>query len=165
MIRARAFAFGVSLLAGCAWFRPRTPVISEPLEFNARAELDPPGDSVMLVRTTVRNPGSLTWTLQLGQCSLNIRIAALPPAVHQWSYARWRTKANPQALCVADLVPLRLPPGQSASSPNLERSIRVRDVLGDSLPAGRYRVTVSIEFNNMSTPEIMAGDVELRRRN
>ncbi|MGQ0641596.1 MAG: hypothetical protein ACT4P6_12650 [Gemmatimonadaceae bacterium] len=151
---------------GCSLFRSRPPARSEAVDFEAHAEIVVPGDSLLLVRVIAKNSGSATWALQLGHCSMNVRVAAQPPASsREWNYGRWSSAVNPRALCVGALETLRLPPGKSISSPDLERIVRVRDVLGDSLPPGRYRVTAFLEFNNQAPIHIAAGDVELRARN
>jgi hypothetical protein len=112
-----------------------------------------------------RNTGrAVTWSLELGHCSLNFRVAGLSQDTpHEWDYARWRTALNP--LCPAYLESWRLAPGDSLSTRDLERIVKVRDVLGDSLPPGRYRVIAFVGFNStQSSGDLAAGEVELRGR-
>ncbi|HJU73680.1 MAG TPA: hypothetical protein VJ717_08025 [Gemmatimonadaceae bacterium] len=161
---AAVFLVTASTSGACSWFRARTPASAEAVVFAAQAQVITPGDSLLSVRVVANNRGSLTWTLQLGQCSLNFRVATLPPAAPRvWDYGRWRSKANPRALCLADVAALRLPPGTSASAENLQRTVRVRDVLGDSLLPGQYRVTAAVALDNMSAADITAGEVMLKR--
>ncbi len=156
---------GCPLLDACALFGTRTPPKSESVDFRAHAEIIAPGDSLLRIRAIATNSGSLTWTLELGPCSMNIRVASLAPgAVHQWEYERWSITVNPRAACVGFRVTYPLPPGGSVATSELERIVRVRDVLGDSLPAGRYRVTASVSFSNQPATDIAAGDVDLRVR-
>ncbi len=156
---------GGALLDACALFRSRTPPESESVDFRAQAEIIAPGDSLLRVRAVATNSGSLTWALELGPCSMNIRVASLAPgAVHQWEYERWSIAVNPRAACVGYRVTYQLPPGGSVVTSELERIVRVRDVLGDSLPAGRYRVTASVSFSNQPATDIAAGEVDLRVR-
>jgi hypothetical protein len=162
-IVARSALVGFSLLNACAWFRPRTPPKSESVDFRAPAEIIAPGDSLIRVRAVATNSGSLTWTLELGPCSMNTRVASLAPAaVREWDFERWRIAVNPRAACVGYRVTYPLPPGGSVATSELERIVRVRDILGDSLPAGRYRVTASVSFSNQSPIEVAAGEVDLR---
>jgi hypothetical protein len=157
---------GLPFVDGCAWFRPRTPPQSQSVDFAAQTQLIAPGDSLMRVRVVATNSGSLTWTLELGPCSMNIYVATLPPAApRQWDFERWRIAVNPKAACVGFRVTYPLPPGGSVASSELERIVKVRDVLGDSLPPGRYRVTTSVSFSNQPATEIAAGEVDLRLRN
>jgi hypothetical protein len=136
----------------------------ESIVFAARAELLSPGDSILRVRVVATNTGrAATWTLQLGHCSMNVRVATMPPATtRERDYSRWRNALSPPAACPSYLTSWRLPPGKSASSSELERTVRARDVLGDSLPPGRYRVTALVGFNNQSSGDLAAGEVELR---
>jgi len=156
---------GAAFVGGCGWFSAARPVKSESVGFVAHAEVLAPGDSMLQVRVLASNSGTLTWRLEIGNCSMNIRVATLPPAVRQeWDYRRWRTAVNPNALCLGYVEAWQLPPGRSITSPDLQRIVRVRDVLGDSLPAGRYRVTASVDFSSQSTVDVEAGEVELRTR-
>lgn len=149
-------------MGGCR-HRQRPPSV-ESIVFAARAELLSPGDSILRVRVVATNTGrAATWTLQLGHCSMNVRVVTAPPATtREWDYGRWRNAQRPPAACTASLTSWRLSPGMSASSSELERTIRVRDVLGDSLPPGRYRVTALVAFNNQTSGDLAAGEVELR---
>ena len=149
--------------AGC--HRGYSGPVVESVRFAARAEVITPGDSLLRVRVIARNTGrAVTWSLELGHCSLNFRVAMLSQATpHEWDYARWRTAVNP--LCPAYLESWRLAPGDSLSTRDLERIVKVRDVLGDSLPPGRYRVIAFVGFNSSQTSgDLAAGEVELRGR-
>ena len=163
---ARLALVGCYLLGACAYFRPRTPPKAESVDFKAQVDIVAPGDSVMRVRTVATNSGSLTWTLELGPCSMNIRVTSLgAAATHEWDFERWRIAVNPKAACVGFRAPYVLAPGGTVASSELERVVRVRDVLGDSLPGGRYRVTVFVSFSNQPPTEVAAGEVDLRPRN
>ena len=155
-----------ALVDACAYFRPRTPPRSEAVDFTAQAQLIAPGDSMMRVRVIATNRGSLTWTLELGPCSMNIRVASLAGAQpREWDFERWRIAVNPRAACVGYRATYPLAPGGIVASSELDRIIRVRDVLGDSLQAGRYRVTTYVSFSNQPATVVPAGDVDLRLRN
>ena len=151
------------LLGACGYFRPRTPPEPEAVDFRAQAEVVAPGDSLVRVRVVAFNGGSLTWTLELGPCSMNIRVMSLD-AIHAWDFERWRIATNPKAACVGYRAPYVLAPGGTVASSELERVVRMRDVLGDSLPAGRYRVITFVSFSNQPATEVAAGEVELRAR-
>jgi hypothetical protein len=156
---------GCYLLGACAYFRPRTPPAPEAVDFKAQVEVLAPGDSMVRVRVVATNSGSLTWTLELGPCSMNIRVTSLDAAAtHEWQLERWRIAVNPKAACVGYRAPYVLAPGGTVASSELERVVRMRDVLGDSLPAGRYRVTATVSFSNQPPTEVPVGEVELRAR-
>jgi hypothetical protein len=162
---ARLALVGCYLLGACAYFRPRTPPKSESVDFKAQAETIAPGDSLVRVRVVATNSGSLTWTLELGPCSMNIRMASLSASpMREWDLERWRIAVNPKAACVGYRAPYVLAPGGTVASSELERVMRMRDVLGDSLPAGRYRVTATVSFSNQPPTEVPVGEVELRTR-
>ena len=172
-VRRTRMAYGRVVLAGflvgavaatgsCRSSGQRTPSV-ESIAFAARAEIITPGDSMLRVRVVARNTGrAATWRLSLGHCSMNIRVAMLPETTREWDYLRWRNALRPPAACPASLTTWRLPPGESLSSSELERTVRVRDVLGDSLPPGRYRITALVAFDNQSSGDLAAGEVELR---
>lgn len=154
----------LSLLTACGLFRQRTPPKPEAVDFTAQSEVISPGDSLIRVRVIASNGGTLTWTLEFGPCSMNIRVTALAPAApHAWEFERWRMTVNPRAGCVGFTVKYPLPPGGSVTANELERIVRVRDVLGDSLAPGRYRVTTLVSFSNQAPIEVPAGEIDLRR--
>jgi len=66
-------------------------------------------------------------------------------------------KAIPQ-VCLAYLVGVSFPPG---SSYTYVLKVPVTEVLGDSLPAGRYRVIAQLRLNGFLTRRFSAGDVQL----
>lgn len=156
---------GCCLVGACSYFRPRTPAEPETVDFRAQVEVISPGDSLVRVRVVATNSGSLTWTLELGPCSMNIRVTSLgTAATHEWDFERWRIAVNPKAACVGYRAPYVLAPGGTVASSELERVVRMRDVLGDSLPGGRYRVTATVSFSNQPPTEVPVGEVELRTR-
>jgi hypothetical protein len=53
---------------------------------------------------------------------------------------------------------MSFPPGTSYT---YLLNVPVREVLGDSLHAGRYRVTARLYINDKFVPDLQAGDVEL----
>jgi len=163
LIVTRLPLLAFALIGGCR--RSHSGDIVESVRFTGRAEVITPGDSLLRVRVIARNTGrSATWSLALGHCSLNFRVATLSPSTaHEWDYTRWQTALNTHALCPTSLERWRLAPGDSLSTRDLERVVRVRDVLGDSLPPGRYRVTAFVGFNSsQSSGDLAAGEVELR---
>jgi hypothetical protein len=92
-------------------------------------------------------------------------VASVPPAPrHVWDYRRWRVARDPNAACLSYLMVWHLPPGRSISSRELEVTVLVRDVLGDSLPAGRYRISAGVGYNSQASGGVLAGEVDLRTR-
>ncbi len=66
-------------------------------------------------------------------------------------------KPIPQ-ICLADLPGFTFPPGGSYT---YVLKVPVAEVLGDSLPPGRYRVSAQLRLNGYLTRKLSAGDVEL----
>lgn len=56
------------------------------------------------------------------------------------------------------VVGVRVPPGASS---HYDRRIPVGDILGDSLPPGRYKITARIYLNDQEVKGLSAGEVEL----
>jgi hypothetical protein len=94
------------------------------------------------------------------------------------------TRRSRAAAWISDLLPLDLPDYRrnprdtvvacmpsdktllAGDTADLHATVNVRQILGDTLPAGRYRFTVVVHPNNkpgLSTPELAAGSLVLRR--
>ena len=169
MTRIRLIFGAAMMTLGCARHGTyyHAPSI-EGVRFFAQAELVS-GSADSLVRVSVRavNTARVPRELQYGlSCNLSARLttAALkgdrrPP--HTWDYealedARARA-VGLHRVCLASMISQRLSSGDSAS-PLFVLTFSTRDVLADSLPAGRYRVTAIAVLAG----ELPAGEVSLR---
>ena len=84
--------------------------------------------------------------------------ARAPEAAKTYRDSTGRVELIGQVMCseaVADLVP----PGVST---HYDRRIPVRDILGDSLQSGRYKITARLYINSREIKGLPAGEVELR---
>jgi hypothetical protein len=68
-------------------------------------------------------------------------------------------KPIPQ-VCLAYLAVMMFPPGGSYT---YVLTVPVEEILGDSLPSGRYHVTAQLRLNGHVTRKLIAADVELAR--
>lgn len=133
-------------------------VHSDGVRFRVRAVLLP-GDSLLEVRTVAVNAASAVRTLDWSPCQANFSLSSIdlvPP--RRWEYSAWATAAS--IVCPAYRSFLDLAPGDS-----VDRTLRlsVRQILGDSLPPGRYRLTAPSTDNDRSSRNREAGPFELRR--
>ena len=162
--RLRLLALGLALVtASCgrrAQNRPAT-FSTDGLHFFAAARLTGGADS-LLVSVTARNDAGAERALQSGVCgdALVLRVYR-EPAVRRrhpapvWDSAIWRRATDPpNRVCLPVAVLQVLAPGDSTAVAGLALPVRV--VLGDSLPAARYRLTAQLHG------EWEAGTVELR---
>ena len=163
--RLELLSLGLALGAASCARQPRDHKYSATggLRFVAAARLTGAGDSV-LVSVKARNDAGRERVLHLGGCGEPLVLRAYPEAgAHRrlapaWDSALWRRAtepAHPDQVCSAGAVLRILAPGDSTTVATL--AIAVRAVLGDSLPAGRYHVTVP-----SGAGELEAGTVELR---
>lgn len=105
---------------------------------------------------TVSNPTARRVWLEYGSCALRVRLypSAKPTGSPVWDSARR------EILCPAYLAGHELEPGASFSAPEFAVQVAVPEILGDSLPDGRYLVSASLMLNYV-TVELEAGTVDL----
>jgi hypothetical protein len=65
--------------------------------------------------------------------------------------------------CTAILLRASVRPGQTYSDRRWRTAVRADEILGDSLPTGRYYVTAVLILNRADTVRIPVGAVELPR--
>jgi hypothetical protein len=78
----------------------------------------------------------------------------------QSQYFDSTSKPIPQ-VCLASLSGVTFPPGGSYT---YVLRVPVQEILGDSLPPGRYHVTAQLRLNGHVTRKLTAPDVQLARR-
>ena len=114
-------------------------------------------------RGVLRRRGRAVWTLDGWE-------QAKSEAAWKSARAERARRAEPGAIQLEEVVlpvcrggsyAIRLAPGGERSIGT--RSIAVRDVLGDSLPSRRYRITAMIDNMGRYVKETDAGDADLRR--
>jgi len=162
--RLQLLAFGLALVTASCGRRARdhrAPFPTDGLRFFAAARLTGGADSV-LVSVTARNDAGVRRVLQSGICGdpLVLRVYREPvprrrPLAPAWDSALWRRATDPpNQVCLPVAVLKVLAPGDSTAVAGL--AFPVRALLGDSLPAARYRLTA--QFHG----ELEAGTIELR---
>lgn len=171
----------ITATSGCG--RRAEPYMGQPIDglrFGARAEAAGSTRDTLVVRIWARNAGrrerSLMWSARFGD-GLVVRITPSGGASSRhavWdsgerASAAYREKTRGDTtpdgrqmpILAYDIMVRRvLAPGDSADVVSL--SVPVRAVLGDSLPAGRYRLTARGAGNVWEAGELRAGEVELR---
>ena len=146
-VRARRSAKPIEIIASPA------PVV--PLAFQARAELTgTPSDSIA-VTVAITNTSTESARAVVSQyCQVLFEWRAVSDTTAR---PRWDGR---QRICLARGRDVSLGPGQTEV---LRTTASVRDVLGDSLPDGRYIVTAIFEVDG-ATVTRLAGAVVLRSR-
>ena len=131
---------------------------SDGVQFAVRAALLP-GDSLLEVRTVAVNAASTARTLEWSPCQANFSVSSIDlTPTRGWEYNAWATASS--IVCPAHRRFLTLAPKDS-----VDRTLRlpVGQILGDSLPPGRYRVTTPWPTNTRSARNREAGPFEFRR--
>lgn len=104
-------------------------------------------------RVTLTNRGTARQQVELpGGCTVLLRAyrSADRSGSPAWDQSR-------QAVCTMQLLLLDLEPGESAE---FQGRADAREILGDSLPAGRYYLTAVLRPNGKEV-ELAAGEAEL----
>lgn len=120
--------------------------------------------SIVEARVSLRNPATDTIRMAIPGCSRWLRAYETParadqPAWDEKGRLGWNEEIGAVIACTAQEENLVLGPGQSRSH---EIRYSVDAILGDSLPEGRYYMSVLIESHGQPVA-IPAGSVELMR--
>ena len=146
-VRARRSTKPIEIIA--------SPAPVAPLSFQARAELTgTPSDSIAVTVAITNTSSESARTLVSQYCRVLFQWRA---ASDSTARPRWNGR---QRICLARGRDVSLGPGQTEV---LHTTASVREVLGDSLPDGRYIVTAIFEADG-ATVTRLAGAVVLRRR-
>jgi len=142
------------------------------LRFSAQSELAGAPADTLLVRVRVTNESDHDQMLIFAACEIGQFSASAQRGGRVWKSSVWEQNPvveNPDLIgrltfngvgCTRATA-ANVPPGVST---NHYRHIAVRDILGDSLQSGRYRITARIYINNKEVKGLPAGEVELMRR-
>jgi hypothetical protein len=135
----------------------------------------------LLVEVSSENRSGERRTLMSGSCgrryeSLIVRIISVARPKSQWSTTAWqnaeraRRAANRVVLpngvvldevCAGVGIDIDVAPGDGIK-PVAAVIVPVRDILGDSLPPGRYRIEALVTGSASKAGYIRAGEVDLR---
>jgi hypothetical protein len=124
----------------------------------------PPGAASLWVDAALTNATADSLRLEYGACALGVRgyrtaERTAPPA---WD-ARLRApyEGGYGYMCQGYAVFATLRPGQTLRARELSGRYSVAELLGDSLPDGRYHLTVSLDVRGAPVAEVHAGAVHL----
>ncbi len=164
---------------GCGRREYHRPEPVDGVRFFAASSLDPRSDGTLLVRVSAHNRSRRPRRIDAGgSCADGVVVRAIPigSSTATWDSGAWR-RAQAARLaarrdttpdgrpiqygtCLLDQLVIELAPGDSAHVASL--AVPVREVLGDSLPPGRYRIRARLTGNGWQAGELGAGEVELR---
>jgi hypothetical protein len=154
------------------------PRVPEPLRVDdvrsaARSAIVGLNLDTLRVDVTLLNTAKTPRVLKISPCYGNPLVIKVQRDGRVWESAAWERdtvhvatfrdsvgKVIPQVFICSAMVVLELQPGRSVLA--YSSSIPVREVLGDSLPPGRYRIRAFFSLNRHSIEGVSAGEVELR---
>jgi hypothetical protein len=146
----------------------------EHLRFSAGSALGGASGDTLLVRVLVTNDSSHVQPLTQSACGNDAVAVSARLARRLWDSSVWERPAPAPtptyrdstgriaaigAMMCSSVMMFMLPPGAST---HFDRRIAVRDILGDSLQSGRYKITATLYINNREVKGLPAGEVELR---
>lgn len=139
------------------------------VRFSAGSALGGPSGDTLLVRVMATNESSHKQGLSHFACGTGPVAASAQRARRVWDSSAWNRAPAPTyrdstgqgvfigTTCSA-MVTILVPPGGSA---HFDCRIPVRDILGDSLSSGRYKITARVYINDQEVKGLPAGEVEL----
>ncbi len=142
----------------------QTPPITG-LRFTASSAVAGGRADTVVVRVAARNTAREARSLEGGICdgSLWLRVYAdttpRRSRVPVWDSRRWERARNPQAVCLAVAVSQTVEPGLEHVV--AQYAVAMRVILGDSLRAGRYRLTAQLTSTGGAAGELEAGTLAL----
>jgi hypothetical protein len=118
------------------------------IEWTAESRVDGIGPRILHVVVTLRNAGARTVAMNYGACNVSVWLYRTPD---QTSPPAWRSELRqaPEIdppttyACPAILIGSQLPPGDTLRFPVW---FPMYEVMGDSLPAGRYHVSAMVQL-------------------
>jgi hypothetical protein len=131
------------------------------LVLTASTAVTGPNADTLTARLTITNTNTESVRIEYGACSMRL-LAYRSPA--RQGTAVWNSGARfgGRIACPAYLAVGVVRPGETASPKEFNAAYTVREVLGDSLPSGRYYFSAHVRLNWRES-DIRAGDAELRR--
>ncbi len=130
----------------------------EGLSYHAETQLTDTAPRQLRTEVTVTNTSNRRVRIEYGHCALSIRAYRTPERSGKPAWDE-RRLGRP---CPLYLAGNTLRPGESISPSQFRSSIPVPEILGDSLPEGRYYFSANLELNGQMAA-IPAGEGELRR--
>jgi hypothetical protein len=149
------------------------PLLFEDVRSAARSSIVGVNRDTIRVDVTVLNTAKSRRALRPWACGRSPLAIGVQRGVKIWESAAWeRERPQPpvvrdhtgrviqlafvcSAMMMRQLLPSRSVLAYSSSTP-------MRDILGDSLPPGRYQIRAFFSLNRQSIEGVSAGEVELR---
>ena len=149
------------------------PLRVEDVRSTARSALVGLDLDTLRVDVTVMNTAKTPRALVISPCYGNPLVIKVQRDGRIWESAAWERekvhmptfrdsagKVIPQVFTCSAMMVRELLPGRSVLA--YSSSAPVREVLGDSLPPGRYEIRAFFSLNRRSIKGLPAGEVELR---
>jgi hypothetical protein len=138
--------------------------------FGAYATIAGPRADTLRVSATAENVSDHPLQDEWGTCYQLNRLAVVAQiGTRTWNSKTWEIGRLPvyhdatgreiQMACAPVVVMTTVPPGGLL---RYELRVPVKEILGDSLPAGGYRISARIAINGRETKNLPAGELELR---
>lgn len=160
--RFLALALAILLLGACDMLLDTDGTLDS-LDFEASMEFSPDSTALLPV-LHVTNHSTEEVELNYGGCSSGAAIAVYDEEGHRvWDFIKGlpdRFVSDVRFVCPAIAFTFKVPPGATA---NQDLRMTVDEILGDSLPEGRYQFTVRPDFRQVEGPEFPVGEFLLRR--
>ena len=123
--------------------------------------------SKLQVIVTVTNTSDKVVRIEYGACSVWLLAYNTPDrsGVPAWDEQQ-RPNPDPKTgaywACPAYLAIAELEPGESFTPEEFHREVPIPDIMGDSLPDGRYYFSARVELNDTAT-DLVAGDAQFAK--
>jgi len=143
------------------------------LRYRVETRVEPGSPRELRTVVTVTNSGPRRVSLEFGACTLLLRAYRTPARTGRpvWyserARPRWAGKDDFGYACPMYLAHRVLAPGESVSPKEFQARVPVPEILGDSLPEGRYSFTAQLGFagaNRADTVRLPAGEADLTPR-
>lgn len=141
------------------------------VRFSAQSALVGASADTLLVTVAAANESSHDRTMMISGCPPSPVAVSARRANKTWDSDDWKKSKVPVQYDSAGHV-LLLPPGgcslvATAQVPpgvsmSYDLRMAVRDILGDSLQSGRYKITARLYINMQAVKDLHAGEIELR---
>jgi hypothetical protein len=134
---------------------------ADQLAYRGETRLEGTAPTRLLTEVTVTNTGRQRVRIEYGACSIWLRAYRTadrsgPPA---WDQIR-HPRIGAHRPCAMYLAVRELGRGESFSPNEFRTAIPVPEILGDSLPAGRYHLVARVHLNGFAV-DVPAGEAEL----
>jgi hypothetical protein len=168
-----AFLAALPLVVGCKHHRRNEvpkPLRLDGVRFSAQSRIVGTTADSLLVTVAATNQSTHEQWIGFSGCRPGPVEVSVRRAHKKWNSNAWEASKVPvyhdstggimqAAMLCSGVAAMRL---EARASLHFVRQISVRDMLGDSLPPGRYKITARLHAYDQSTDDLHAGEIELR---